>query len=114
MKRHKSVFQHLRTAYQPAKDGVVPVQGLERLLVNCFRAKVFEVCNFNRSHTAIALGITVRTFRAWLSDMRSMGYDWPENKGGGLPPPYPKAEKVERVRKYANRYSSSLKRRVRK
>jgi hypothetical protein len=114
MRKHKSVFQYLRTAYQPARDGLVPVQGLEQLLVNCFRAKVFEVCDFNRSHAALVLGISVRTFRAWLTDMRSMGYDWPESKGGGAQPAHPKSEKVERVRRYAGRYSSSLKRRIKK
>ena len=113
--RRDSVLEHLRTAYLPTKDGLVPVYGLETMLINCFRAKVFELCEFNRTYTAQTLGISLRAFRLWLIDMQILGYKWPPNQGGGKPSdrPQPRAEKVEMIRKYAAKYQRSLsKRRV--
>lgn len=112
---NNSVIERLRTAYLPSADGLVPVYGLETMLVNCFRAKVFELCELNRTYTAQTLGISLRAFRLWLEDMRVLGYTWPTQKGGGKASkrPQPRAERIEKIRRYAAKYQRALsKRRV--
>jgi len=110
-----SVIERLRTAYLPHADGLVPVYGLETMLINSFRAKVFELCELNRTYTAQTLGISLRGFRLWLEDMRVLGYTWPGLKGGGKAGtrPQPRPERIEQIRRYAAKYQRSLsKRRV--
>jgi hypothetical protein len=110
-----SVIERLRTAYLPHADGLVPVYGLETMLINSFRAKVFELCELNRTYTAQTLGISLRAFRLWLEDMRVLGYTWPTQKGGGKASkrPQPRPERIEQIRRYAAKYQRSLsKRRV--
>lgn len=110
--RRDSALKLLRTAYEPAKDELVPVCGLETFMIDCFRAKVFEACGLNRTYAARTIGITRRSFVDWMHRMESMGYTWPKMRGGGhLDRPKPSERLLKSIRKYASKYQRSLSKR---
>lgn len=112
--RRDSVLDHLRTAYLPTKDGLVPVYGLEEFMIDSFRAKVFEACSLNRTYAASTLGISRRAFVIWMRRMNRLGFEWPSAVGGGhLDRPQPSVRMLRSLRKYAAKYQRALsKRRV--
>lgn len=110
--RRDSVLDVLRTAYEPVKDELVPIYGLEEFMIDSFRAKVFEACALNRTYAARTLGISRRAFVLWMKRMNRLGFVWPEDVGGGhLDRPKPSERLLRSLRKYAVKYQRSLSKR---